>query len=137
MWLNSTAQDALRAVTFLARQPPDVLLTVGEIAAEIRLPRNYLSKTLNTLRSAGVLHSSRGPRGGFALAIDARKLRLADVIEPFARSSGRCLLGRSTCSDHDPCPAHRRWSEVARRTERFLNETTVADIATGRDIPLY
>ena len=133
MWLNSTAQMGLRAVVHLARQAPDVLTPVEAVAEALDLPRNYLSKTLATLRRAGVLHSGRGPTGGFRLARPAADITLADVVAPFARPGNhRCLLGRAECRDDNPCPAHHNWSVVAATVERYLSGTTVADIVSTK-----
>lgn len=130
MWLNSTAQTALRAVVYLCQRAPDHKVPVDEIAKAIGLPRNYLSKTLNALRRSGVLTASRGPGGGFGLARPANEITLADLIKPFVPVGGRrCLLGRKHCSDVDPCCAHAQWSRVVTATERFFNQTTVAALA--------
>ncbi|MEZ4585391.1 MAG: Rrf2 family transcriptional regulator [Gemmatimonadales bacterium] len=79
MWIGTTAQNAIRAVLFLAGKPDEAPVRVDEIAAALDLPRNYLSKTLHTLVRAGVLRSGRGPRGGFQLAIAPARLPLAQV----------------------------------------------------------
>jgi DNA-binding IscR family transcriptional regulator len=42
----------------------------------------------------------------------------------------RCLVGRATCGDTNPCPAHHRWSRVAKKVEEFFGQTTVADLLT-------
>ena len=68
MWLNSTAQNALQAVLHLAELGGSVPVRVGDIATALGVPRNYLSKTMHILAREGILVSTRGPRGGFALA---------------------------------------------------------------------
>lgn len=137
MWLNSTAQTALRAVVYLSQQDPERLIPVEEIATAIDRPRNYLSKTMGQLRRAGVLDATRGQRGGFRLARPASQLTIAEVIAPFAPPGDRrCLLGREDCGDHDPCPAHRQWSLVAVEVERFLAETTISGLAAGRRLKI-
>lgn len=134
MWLNATAQMGLRAVVYLARQDPDLLIPVDEVADAVDLPRNYLSKTLGTLRRAGILVSSRGPTGGFRLARPAAEITLAQVVAPLARPvNHRCLLGRSECRDDDPCPAHHDWSTVAATVEKYLTGTTLHDVLQSID----
>jgi Rrf2 family protein len=76
-----------------------------------------------------VLHSTRGPRGGFRLAAPPERITLAEVVGPFLPAEGRaCVLGRSRCSDAAPCAAHHRWKLVAERMRTFFGETTVADL---------
>ncbi|HEY0971899.1 MAG TPA: Rrf2 family transcriptional regulator [Gemmatimonadales bacterium] len=130
--LSQTAQYALRAVLYLAaRDSRDDLVKIDEIADELRMPRNSLSKTLHALGRAGVLASTRGPSGGFRLAVAPDRLTLARVVAPFdtiGQRDRQCILGRSTCSDAKPCTAHDSWKTVSQRVHGFFSDTTVADM---------
>lgn len=134
MWISSTAQQAINAVLCIAGQDDGAPVRVDEIAAVMRCPRNYLSKTLHILVRAGVLRSTRGPRGGFQLSTTPDRLYLERIVKPFEPvGERRCLVGRPTCGDANPCTAHKRWSKVAEQVERFFRETTVASLL--RDNP--
>jgi Rrf2 family protein len=129
MWLSSTAQQAVYAVLSIAQLERDEPVRVDEIASMMGSPRNYLSKTLHLLTRAGVLKSERGPRGGFRLASPPDRLSLARIIAPFEPpGKRRCLVGRASCSDARPCPAHHRWKEIAGSVDDFFKKTTVADL---------
>ena len=129
MWLNSTAQNALRAVLFIAEAEGDGPVRVDDIAAALDSPRNYLSKTLHTLARIGVLTSLRGRHGGFRLADAPEVLALSRIVAPFQPAGERrCLLGRATCSGSNPCRVHERWSLVASQLEEFFDKTTVAEL---------
>jgi len=129
VWLNSTAQSALRAVLFIAEHGSEEPVRVDDIAQALKSPRNYLSKTMHVLARSGVLRSIRGRHGGFKLAEAPHRLTLARVVRPFQPASERrCLLGRPACSDSRPCHAHGRWSSVAADVEAFFGQTTVADL---------
>ena len=129
--LSQTAEYALRAVLAIAAQPNGDPLGAGQLAARLRIPQNYLSKTLHRLARAGVLESTRGKLGGFRLAVPAERITLQQVVAPFDDVTGRseCLLGRPVCSDRTACAAHGRWKEVAEQTSRFFRETTIADLS--------
>lgn len=128
--LSQTAEYALRTVLYLAARQGDVLHRVGEIAENLDIPQNYLSKTLHLLARAGVLTSSRGKHGGFRLTKPPSKITLAEVVAPFDGPTGAriCLLGRAACSDSDPCPAHGRWKSVSSEVSTFFRETKVSDL---------
>jgi Rrf2 family protein len=129
MWLSSTAQQAIHATLCIAGSEDEGLVRVDEIAAAMNAPRNYLSKTLHILTRAGVLRSERGPRGGFRLAMEPDQLTLAQIVAPFEPvGERRCLVGRPTCGDDYPCPAHHHWKKVAAELEAFFNGTTVAQL---------
>ena len=56
-------------------------LQVAEIAARQAIPERYLEQMMASLRRAGLLRSSRGPRGGYQLARPAAAISLAEVVE--------------------------------------------------------
>ncbi|RMH18750.1 MAG: Rrf2 family transcriptional regulator [Gemmatimonadetes bacterium] len=129
--LSQTAVYALRAVLYLSERGAEEPVRVDDIARDLDVPRNYLSKILHALARDGVLASLRGPRGGFSLAVPAARLPLARVVEVFddLGDERRCLLGRPVCSDHTPCAAHARWKSIATQVRAFFSETTVADLS--------
>lgn len=127
MLLPQTAEYALRAVLYIAAH--DRPVRVAEIATELDVPQNYLSKTLHQLARDGVLSSTRGPSGGFSLGIAADRLTLQRVVSMFATAGGRrCLLGHGVCGEIPACSVHHRWSPVATQMRAFFETTTVADL---------
>lgn len=133
MWLNSTAQSALRAVLHIAEHGSGGAVRVEDIAATLGCPRNYLAKTLHTLARAGVLRSTRGRNGGFQLADSPERVPLARVVGPFEPANDRrCLLGQTSCGAAHACPAHREWSSVATAVEAFFGQTTVSGLLKQR-----
>jgi Rrf2 family transcriptional regulator, iron-sulfur cluster assembly transcription factor len=131
--LNQSADHALRAVLFVARQNGTAPCNAELIASSIGVPRNYLGKVLHTLTQAGVLHSNRGPGGGFRLAVGADVLTLASVVEPFQRLPERraCLLGNGACDPQHPCESHARWQHMTDNVTAFFQATTVATMLNG------
>jgi Rrf2 family protein len=128
--LSQTAEYALRAVLYLAGSPAGCPVRVDVIGRDLGIPANYLSKTLNALVRSGVLASTRGPRGGFRLALPADRISLEKVISPFDEigETRRCLLGRDQCSDRDACALHAKWKATADQVAAFFRTTTVAEI---------
>lgn len=128
--LSQTAEYALRAVLYLAGRYGEGPVRVDDAAEALKVPRNYLSKTLHVLAREGILISTRGPHGGFELAVPADELVLADVVEQFDDLSGpkTCLLGRPACSERSPCSAHQRWKHVGDTARTFYRTTTLADL---------
>ena len=125
--LTTTAQYALRTVIRLAADGERA--TVEQLAEELAVPRNYLSKTLHLLARAGVVESTRGKHGGFRLRRAPHRVTLREVVAPFDEVGRRaCLLGRDTCSDRHACPAHARWKAVSDATAAFFSRTTVAEL---------
>lgn len=130
--LSQTAGYALRTVLFIAERG-DRPASGEEIAAALKLPRNYLSKTLHRLAREGILTSARGPGGGFRLARAPARIRLVEIVRLFdpMGEGAQCLLGRPVCSDHRPCAAHARWKHVSARVAAFFSASSVADLLAG------
>lgn len=131
--LSQTAEYALRAVLHLARHEGEGPVRGDDVARALDVPRNYLSKILHALARDGILTSTRGPGGGFELAVRAGTLSLERVVGAFddLAREGRCLLGHTVCSDATACGAHRRWKEVRGNVRAFFHETTVADLVAN------
>jgi len=135
--LSQTAEYALRAVVYVAEHGNARLVQVTEMAAALRIPRNYLSKTVHALVREGVLRSTRGKSGGFRLAVPADRLYVVQVVAPFGSlgEERHCLLGRPQCSDRSACAAHAKWKLVADRVAEFFRETTIAELLQGVAVP--
>jgi Rrf2 family iron-sulfur cluster assembly transcriptional regulator len=133
--LSVTAQYALRALLQLATAAPGEFLLGRELARRAEVPRNYLSKILLVLNSAGLIEASRGTGGGYRLRRRPEEIPLAEVVALFDRSltPPACFLGlRPVCSDENPCIAHASWRETKQCLLRFLEETSLAQLADNR-----
>lgn len=128
--LSRTGEYALRAVLLLAQRNGARVLTAGEIASVLGVPRNYLSKVLQRLVRRGVLNSVRGPAGGFALARDPGTLPVSAVVSEFEEvgSVETCVLGDARCDARNPCAAHERWKKWSDEMARLLDGTTVGEL---------
>ena len=131
--LSSTSDYALRAILVLAQATDGRPLRADQIARATASPANYLAKTLNALAKAGLVHSTRGPFGGFVLAVPAAELSLAQIIDCFdePRPQTHCLLGNAACDLRHPCIAHQRWTAIKDARRAALADTTVADLLGG------
>lgn len=132
--ISQTAEHALRAVLYLARQPGPT--PAVEIAAALGAPPNYLSKTLHRLAKAGVVIGTRGPTGGFRLTVPPNQIPLSRVVMAFdePRGSGTCLLGGRRCNPDEPCLAHTRWTAIKEEARAGLARTTLADLLEGETV---
>jgi Rrf2 family protein len=134
--LSQTTEYALAAAVHLAEHRGEGPLRVGDIASELNIPQNYLSKILHSFARSGILSSTRGPGGGFELVRDPDEVLLADVVRSFEPKlmspESICLLGRATCSDDDPCAAHEHWKHVRAAIQSFFSDTSLGDLAPNK-----
>lgn len=81
MRISRSTGYALLAVGYIARNKDKKIIFSQDISKQFNIPLEYLLKILQQLVRANVLHSKRGPRGGFSLATPANKISMLQIIE--------------------------------------------------------
>ncbi len=76
---------AVRALTYLAGQPPAKVISRAEIETNQDIPSHYLSKIMKDLVASGLVHSRVGSKGGFSLARSAETISIKEVYETVER----------------------------------------------------
>lgn len=99
MKVSEAASLALHSMAYLAGNP-GVNVSTRQIAERLKVSEAHLSKVLQRMAQAGLVKSSRGPKGGFTLKIPAESITLLDIFETI---EGRleatdCLLGIPICN---------------------------------------
>ncbi len=125
---SQTVEYALRAVVHLADQAP-APRTTDQIATATLVPKAYLSKVLQGLCQAKIVHSKRGIGGGMTLTKTPSQLTILDVVdavEPIGRIR-ECPLGL-TAHGVRLCPLHKRLDSALALVEKAFRETTLAEI---------
>jgi Rrf2 family transcriptional regulator, nitric oxide-sensitive transcriptional repressor len=126
--LSQTVEYALRAVVCVAAESPQAC-TTQQIAKITRVPKAYLSKVLQALVRAGILHSQRGLGGGITLKKSPDELSILEVVnavEPIQRIRV-CPLGL-TAHGVRLCPLHRRLDNALASMEKAFGETTLTEV---------
>jgi len=132
--ISHTGQYCIRALVYLAKVGTEANVTSADVAAATGLPKNYLTKVLNALVQTGILESTRGPRGGFRLSVPPGDLCLSEALAPFeVPDPGQCLLGPDCCRREEDCPCRTQCRRVASSVHRFLDTTSIADLAGDGD----
>ena len=96
--ISEAAALAMHVMVLMAAESRKPLST-GRAAARLKVSGAHLSKVLQRLAKAGLVHSIRGPRGGFVLARGPGKITLLDVYETIEGRHGAsgCLFDAPGC----------------------------------------
>lgn len=81
MKISRSTGYALVAVGFIAQNYKEGAVLAARVSKAYGIPLEYLLKILQQLVRANVLHSKRGPRGGFFLGRPAEEITLLNIIE--------------------------------------------------------
>ena len=88
---------ALAAVVDVAIHARPTPIAAKALAARLELPPRHLESLLQTLVHANILKGVRGPRGGYELARERRRITAASVLRAVSSANGadeapHCLL---------------------------------------------
>jgi Rrf2 family protein len=81
MKLSATCCYALRALVYLAGVKENQPVTSHVVAQACGAPERFLLKILRPLVGARVLHSMKGPNGGYRLARPAKAITVLEIVE--------------------------------------------------------
>lgn len=126
--ISQTAEYALRAVAALAGNPDEPMVT-QRLADTTKVPAGYLSKVLQSLGRAGLVHSTRGVGGGFVLTRPATEITIYDIVQavdPVQRIR-TCPLGLAAHGVR-LCPLHKRLDDAMRQVEDAFRNSNLAEI---------
>ena len=78
--ISSKGVYGLAAMHELLQNEENKPMQIREISARADIPQNYLEQLLGKLRHAGLVTSTRGSKGGYMLARDAKDILIKDII---------------------------------------------------------
>jgi Rrf2 family protein len=128
--ISRSSEYAIRAMTYLARQPAGRYSLARDMAERLGIPAPFLGKVLQPMVARELLESQRGRNGGFRLARPAREIALYQIVdaqEHLGRAR-QCFLGQAECTDERACPLHDFWKAASNAFVSRLAETTLADL---------
>jgi Rrf2 family protein len=130
MQITRQADYAVRAVLHLARAGNTERSATSAVAKEQNIPPSFLAKIISQLSIAGLLHTSRGARGGVTLARDPREITLLEVIEAIDGpiQLNECVQGEGVCSYEDHCPIRAVWCDAQDQLVTRLKKTSFAEL---------
>ncbi len=134
MQITRQADYAVRAVLHLAHLGPNQRAATSQIALEQGIPPSFLAKIISQLSIAGLLHTSRGARGGVTLAHAPAEISLLDVVEAIDGPIllNECVAEAGTCTFDEKCPLRSIWSEAQDTLVRRLRETRFDQLVNGK-----
>ncbi|HET6823777.1 MAG TPA: Rrf2 family transcriptional regulator [Anaerolineales bacterium] len=130
MQITRQADYAVRAVLHLAKLQNGERASTSSVAKEQHIPPSFLAKIISQLSIAGLLHTSRGARGGVILARDPKDITLLEVVEAIDGPIHLhdCVAQGGVCGFEAHCPIRSVWCEVQDALVARLRGTDFADL---------
>lgn len=129
--LSTKGQYGVRAMFEIAKNYQRGPIKIRDIAEKQELSVSYLQQILNQLRREGLIHSHKGPGGGYVLSkgpADISVSRILRALEgPIAIT--RCLdPGVAGCRRVEGCVARLLWKSLGEQIEQFLETISLRDL---------
>jgi Rrf2 family cysteine metabolism transcriptional repressor len=135
MRLSRRSEYGLRALVDLVRHSGGDPIALAVLAERNRLPTKFLEQIMATLKHAGVVRTTLGSHGGYAIAADptvvtvGRVIRLLDgSLAPLSCVSLR-YYEPCSCVDQSVCPLRDIMIDVRDAMLEILDHETLAELA--------
>ena len=124
---SKKCEYGMQAILYLAAKEKGALVSAEEISKVLKIPREFISKILQSLKDSGLINSSKGKSGGFSLAKSSSRIKLIDIVAAIdgLELFDNCVLGFPECSPTHPCPVHDTWGTLRTQAYDMLNSETI------------
>ena len=130
MRLSSRARYGMRAVLELALEYGKKPMQIKTIAEREDISNKYLEQLVAMLKSAGLVRSVRGPRGGYVLSRPPAEISLKEVFWTLEGPmiAVECLEHPEFCPRCTDCTTRQVWQELQDAVTGVLESYTLADL---------
>lgn len=130
MKVTRKSDYGLRALCTLARQYNGEPVSIGQLAAEHKIPEPFLEKIMQELREHDLVEAAHGRGGGYLLKKRPSQISLREIVHaldgPIALVT--CLDPNLKCSIEDGCPTSSIWEIINQKLDEYLNSLTLSDV---------
>ena len=133
--LSKKAKYALKALLYLTKNADKGLVLISDISEKERIPRKFLEAILVDLKTQGLLQSTRGKNGGYALVKDPSHISVGNVIRmidgplaPIPCVSHLYYRKCDECVDEVTCEIRIVMKKVRDATAGILDTTYLTDL---------
>jgi Rrf2 family protein len=133
--LTAKGKYGLKALVHLSSLPKGETAQSVDIAEANSIPKKFLDAILGDLRNAGVVHSKKGPGGGYMLARAPGEIKVGLVIRtldgplaPIGCASRTAYQPCQDCDDVKTCAVRLTMVKVRDAMADILDRLTIADM---------
>ena len=131
MKISTKGRYAVLAMIDLAMHSQTHPIPLPQIATRQNISQHYLEQLFVKMRRADLVKSTRGPGGGYVLALPPLEITMKDVlsaveeeIKPVDCSDGEAAGAGNPAA----CGSRRLWEKLEESIDRTLTETTLEEL---------
>jgi len=133
---SKSCEYAIKAMIFVAQKSKDdVRVSIKDIAEGTDAPEHFVAKIMQELSRKKLVHSVKGPNGGFYMDAADMKTSVSDIVLAIDGDSMYvdCVLGLKNCSEKHPCPVHFEYKEIKKKLIRMMENNTIGNFKDKLD----
>ena len=134
--LAQKTRYALRSLLFLVEEGGGAPVQLARIASTQQVPPKYLELIMLDLKKAGLVTSTRGPKGGYLLARDPDDISFGEIVRvmegPIALvpcASVNVYARCGDCHDEATCAIRRAFAMVREQSATLLEGISLGQAA--------
>jgi len=130
MKISTKIRYGTRAMLELACHYGEGPIELREIAKREDISLKYLEQVIVPLRTAGLVKSARGSKGGYALAKHPSEIYLKDLVETLDGPLNliECLKDPKVCQKAPYCITRDIWQEVSEAIDGVFHSVTLEEM---------
>jgi Rrf2 family protein len=130
MKISTKIRYGTRAMLELACHYGEGPIELREIAKREDISLKYLEQVIVPLRTAGLVKSARGSKGGYSLAKHPSEIYLKDLVETLEGPLNliECLKDPKACQKVPFCITRDIWHEVSEAIDGIFHSVTLEDM---------
>ena len=130
MKLSTRTRYGTRALLELALRKDEGPVFLKEIARQQAISLAYLEQLVSPMVGAGLLRSTKGPRGGVSLAKSPEDINLSEVTRLLEGTTApvECVNNPEACERSASCVTRDVWSQLNDVMDEFLQSKTLQDL---------
>ena len=117
---------AMNALVFLAMNKGNVI-SAKEISERLNIPKEFISKILQSLVGAGIVKSRKGKNGGFVFDHDPEDLFVNQIFNAldYNAAKNECWLGLAGKCQDSICGLCEEWERMFSKFEKTIRDISL------------
>jgi Rrf2 family iron-sulfur cluster assembly transcriptional regulator len=110
-------------------------VTLADISGRQDISLSYLEQLFAKLRRNDLVHSVRGPGGGYKLSRGGNEIFVAQIIDAVNEAvDATGCGGTSNCQQGEVCLTHHLWCDLSDQIHGFLSGISLSNLVERREV---
>ncbi len=135
MKISTKGRYGLRILLDLATHQNKGPVNLGDISKRQGISEKYLWQVINLAKSAGLINSARGPKGGYSVARPNDQISVLEIISALEGPIilVDCLDKSENCERNATCVTREVWAKIEASMKKTMAGITLQDLVENQE----